>query len=162
MTLASVIADIRNRHSNCCITNSYEDEGCRIDISELPRSSLTTLHGSNYQSNHQWQGRLCDRIIIGQSNGSFVCAVELKGGRNIIMSDAINQIQRGLDLAASLLQNSSPEKWYPLLAYSGSMTRRERNMLRRIKVTYRGGKALVDRINCGARLLDYLNQQRQS
>ena len=159
MTLASAITSIHNGHSNCCITSSYEDEGCRIDVSELPRQSLTTIHGSNYQLNHQWQGRLCDRIIIGQSNRGFVCAVELKGGRNIIMSEAINQIQRGLDLIASLLQNASPDQWYPLLVYSGSMTKRESNMLRRNRVSYRGMKARVDRIDCGSSLLNYLNRQ---
>ena len=159
MTLASTIAGIRSEHSDCCITDTYLDEGCRLDVSELPGQSLTTIHGSSYQSKHPWQGRLCDRIILGQSNGNFVCAVELKGGHNIIMSDAINQIQRGLDLAASLLQARSPDSWYPLLVYSGSMTGRERDLLRNKRVTYRGGKARVDRIDCGSSLRDYLNRQ---
>ncbi len=159
MTLASIVAGIRNTHQDCCMTDRYEDEGCVLDMRGLQPNSLTGINGSNYQSNHRWQGRLCDRIIIGQSHGSFVCAVELKGGRNITMSDAIKQIQGGLDLAASLLQVRSPDKWYPLLAYSGSMTKRESTMLRRIKVSYRGGKALVDRIACGSTLLAYLNRQ---
>ena len=159
MTLAPVIATIREGHSSCCITSSYEDEGCRIDISGLPRGSLTTLDGSRFQANHQWQGRLCDRIIISQSNDRFVCAVEFKGGNSIDISVAIAQIQRGLDLLASLLRNASPQKWYPLLAYSGSMTRRERVMLRRTKISYRGSKASVDRIDCGSSLLAYLTKQ---
>lgn len=158
MTLASRVSGIRTTHRDCCITDIYEDEGCRLDVRGLQQSSLTTISGTNYQSNHPWQGRLCDRVIIGQSHGNFVCAVELKGGRNITMSDAINQIQRGLDLAASLLQSSSPARWYPLLAYSGSMSRRESNMLRRIKVSYRGGRAFVDRIACGASLRAYLDR----
>ena len=159
MTLASTIAGIRGEHSECCITDTYEDEGCRLDVRQLPRQSLTTLSGSSYQNNHPWEGRLCDRIIIGQSNGNYVCAVELKGGRNVIMSDAINQIQRGLDLAASLLQAQSPVNWYPLLVYSGSMSGRERDLLRNKRVKYRGGTARVDRIDCGSSLLAYLNRQ---
>lgn len=159
MTLASRVSWIRDTHRDCCITDIYEDEGCRLDVRGLQKSSLTTINGTNYQSNHAWQGRLCDRVIIGQSHGNFVCAIELKGGRNITMSDAINQIQRGLDLAADLMQTRSPAKWYPLLAYSGSMSRRESNMLRRLKVSYRGGKAFVERIACGARLLTYVTRQ---
>ena len=75
------------------------------------------------------------------------------------MSDAINQIQRGLDLAGSLLQAHSPDSWYPLLVYSGSMSGRERDLLRNKMVSYRGGKARVDRIDCGSGLLNYLNRQ---
>ena len=135
MTSASVVSGIRNTHRDCCITDIYEDEGCRLDVRGLQPTSLTAIDGANYQSNHPWQGRLCDLIIIGQYHGNFVCALELKGGRNITMSDSINQIQRGLDLAASLLPSRSPGKWYPLLAYSGSMTKRESNMSRRIKVS---------------------------
>lgn len=159
MTLASEVSGIRKNHRDCCITEIYEDEGCRLDVRGLQQTSLTAVNGTNYQSNHLWQGRLCDRIIIGQSHGNFVCAVEFKGGRNIIMSDAISQIQRGLDLASSLLQERAPRTWYPLLAYSGSMSGRERNLLRRKKVSFRGGKALVDRIDCGSSLLAYLNRQ---
>ena len=156
MTLASTIMSIRNEHLGCCITESYEDEGCRLDVSGLPRASLTTINGSDYQANHPWEGRLCDRIIVGRSNGDFVCAVELKGGHNIPMSEAIDQIQRGLDLADSLLQARSPGNWYPLLAYSGSMSGREKVLLRTKRVRFRGRRARVNRIDCGASLGSYL------
>lgn len=162
MTLESVTASIRESHSNCCIdqsVNHFEDERCRLDIRGIQRSSLTALNGTNYQSHHTWQGRLCDRIIIGQSPGNFVCAVELKGGNNIDMSLAINQIQRGLDLLASLLQNASPRNWYPLLVYSGSMSERAKGLLRNKRVRYRGRTALVDRVEHNSSLLNYLNRQ---
>ena len=159
MTMASNIAGIRRDHSDCCITDSYVDEGCRLEIGGLPKQSLMAIDGSRYQANHPWQGRLCDRIMIGHTQRNFVSAIELKGGRNIIMSDAINQIQRGLDLASSLLQVLSPDNWYPLLVYSGSMSGREKDLLRNKKVSFRGGKARVDRIDCGSSLLAYLNRQ---
>ena len=158
MTLASIVERIHGEHDSCCITDSYVDENCPLDVRGLAGFGLTTIHGSNYQANHPWEGRLCDRIVIGQSYGSFMCAVELKGGRNIIMSEAINQIQRGLDLAGFLLQTQSPNNWYPLLVYSGSMSGRERDLLRNKRVTYRGRKARVDRIDCGSSLRDYLRR----
>ena len=89
-----------------------------------------------------------------------MCAVELKGGQSADMSVAIGQIQGGLNLADSLLQTQALEEWYPLLLYSGSMPRKERDVLQRKLVTYRGGRVRVDRINCGSDLLDYLNRQR--
>lgn len=159
MTLAAVVARVRSEHDNCCITDSYVDEGCRLDIRGFPGPSLTAIDGTRYQGTHKWEGRLCDRIIISQSDGNFVCAAELKGGNGIHMSGAIDQIQRGLDLAGSLLQTRSPGNWYPLLVYSGSMSGRERDLLRNKRVTYRGRKSRVDRIDCGSRLRDYINRQ---
>ena len=156
MTLASNIAGIRRTHRDCCITDSYEDEGCRLDMRGLPQETLTTIHGSNYQANHRWPGRLCDRIIIGESGNGFVCAVEFKGGNNIDMSVAIEQIQRGLELAAAMLPGQQPGKWRPLLLYSGSRGKREQKLLMRNKVAYKGQKVRVDCIDCGASLLNYL------
>ena len=162
MTLASTVAGIRDSHNDCCIDHSthyFEDEDTRLYIRGLPRNLLTALNGTKYQSNHPWEGRLCDRIIIGQSGDNYVCAVEMKGGNSPDMSVAISQIQRGLDLLASLLQNASPQNWYPLLVYSGSMSGRERDLLRNKRVKYRGGTARVDRIDRDSDLLTYLNRQ---
>ena len=162
MTLASITTGIRESHKDCCIDHSinhFQDEGCRLDIRDIQRSSLTALNGTNYQSRHRWEGRLCDRIIIGQSHGNYVCAIELKGGNSIDMSLAINQIQRGLDLLASLLQSASPRNWYPLLVYSGGVSDRARGLLRNKRVKYRGRTALVDRVERNSSLLAYLNRQ---
>ena len=76
------------------------------------------------------------------------------------MSVAIEQIQGGLNLADSLLQSQALDEWYPLLLYSGSVPRKEKDVLQRKLVTYRGDKVRVDRIDCGASLQDYLNSQR--
>ena len=162
MTLASLIAGIRNSHNDCCIDHSshyFEDEGVRLDIAGIGRDSLTALNGTNYQSNHPWEGRLCDRIIIGQLVGSFVCAVEFKGGNSPDMSVAINQIQRGLELLGFLLQNASPQNWFPLLVYSGSMSKQDKNLQRKKTVSFRGRKSTVERIDDRSSLLNYLNKQ---
>ena len=158
MTLASNIANIRRAHQDCCLTDCYTDEGCGLDVRDIPLASLTTIHGSHHQARHNRPGRLCDRVIIGESGDGFVCAVEFKGGNNIDMSGAIEQIQGGLRLAAELLPGQPPGKWHPLLLYSGSMGPREKDLLRKTRVGYKGSKALVDRLNCGASLLNYLNR----
>ena len=159
MTQEPAISRIRSEHRDCCLTDSYEEHRCRLNVPETISSSLTTIHGTDYQSSHNWQGRLCDRIIFGTFDGNFVCAVELKGGQSADMSVAIEQIQGGLNLAGSLLQTHSSERWYPLLLYSGSMPRKERDVLQRKLVTYKGNRVRVDRIDCGSSLLNYLNKQ---
>ena len=159
MTLEPAIARIRSEHRDCCLTDSYQENRCRLITTGLYHSSLTTIHGSNYQVNHRWQGRLCDRIIFGIADKVFVCAVELKGGQSADISVAIEQIQGGLNLARVLLQTHLPENCYPLLLYSGGMPRGEKDVFLKRTISYRGKKKLVDRIDCGSRLLDYLNKQ---
>ena len=73
------------------------------------------------------------------------------------MSDAILQIQGGLDLAKTLLNSRSDWSWYALLAYSGSMSGKSKQLLRAKTVSFGGKKRLVDRVDCGFSLLSYLS-----
>ena len=159
MTLDAAIGMIRKDHFGCCLTDSYQENRCRLDTTGLANSSLTTIHGTHYQANHSCQGRLCDRVIFGRLDEHFVCAVELKGGRSADVSVAIEQIQAGLNLAASLLQSQLPDNCHALLLYSGSMPRRERDVFLKRTVQYRGRNERVNRLDCGSRLLDYLKEQ---
>lgn len=157
MNPESTPAEIRNSHQDCCVTNSYDENGCRLNMEGLAASAVVTLHGSNYQSKHIWQGRLCDRIIFGRLDLNFVCAAELKAGQSADVSTAIEQIQGGLNLANSLLPGGWAAKWHPLFVYSGSMPKPEVNVLQKKQVSFGGRKALVSRINCGSRLRDNLD-----
>ena len=159
MTLDPAINRVLREHQSCCITDSYEENRCGLDVRGLERSNLIALHGTNYQSNHRWQGRLCDRIIMGSLDENFVCAVEFKGGRSADIATAIDQIQGGLNLAVDLQLGSWATKWHPILVYSGSVPRDELTVLQRKQVTYRNQKRLVRRLDCGSSLLNYLNKQ---
>ena len=159
MTQESPLEAVRQAHSHCCITDSYEENRCGLDMRRLDRSELVTLHGTRYQSSHGWQGRLCDRVILGRMNGNFVCAVEFKGGRSADISTAIDQIQGGLNLAAELRLGQWATDWHPLLVYSGGMPRDEVTVFRNKKVSFGNQRRLVRRIDCGSSLLAYLNQQ---
>ena len=158
MTRDSAVNGVLREHQSCCITDSYEENRCGLDVRGLEFSNLIALHGTNYQLNHNWQGRLCDRIIMGSLDENFVCAVEFKGGRSADIATAVEQIQGGLNLAAALRLGSWAAEWHPILVYSGSVPRDELNVLQRRQVTYRNQKRLVRRIDCGSRLLDHLNK----
>ena len=160
MTQESLLEGVRQEHSHCCITDSYEENRCGLDMRGLARSELVTLHGTQYQSNHRWQGRLCDRIIFGRMDGYFVCAVEFKGGRSVDISAAIGQIQGGLNLAVELRLGLWATNWLPLLVYSGGMPRDEVTVFRNRQVFFRNQRRLVRRIDCGSNLLNYLNPQQ--
>ena len=152
---------IRREYGACCLTNSYEEPNCRIDISRFGCSALATVHGDLNQrcSNHRRPARLCDRVIFGSLNEDFICAAEIKGGKNPEVPKAIRQIQGGLDLARSMLQSLSIEHWYPLLFSSGKMKGNDLRTLQTRRVSYGGKKKYVDRIDCGTSLYDFLVKQ---
>ena len=107
MAYSQMAESIRSSYSSCCLTDSYTEPNCRIDVSGLESSELATVHGGLNQQcrNHGGPGRLCDRLIFGRLNGDFICTAELKGGRNPEVPKAIRQIQGGLDLSRSILRN---------------------------------------------------------
>ena len=157
MTPVRVLKRIREIHGDCCITDSYEDRGCKIDIRSLGKSALTTIHGDRHQELHGLETKLCDRLVFGQRGKIFVCSVELKGGKNVDVSKAKTQVQGGLDLARDLLSAQTECDWYPILAYSGSLSGKGLQLLRAKTVSFRGKKKVVVRKECGFNLHSYLS-----
>jgi hypothetical protein len=161
MAYSQLAASIRSTYGDCCLTDSYAEPNCRINVSGLEDSELTAIHGDLNQGcrDHKSPARLCDRIIYGRLDRDFICAAEIKGGRNPEVPKSIRQIQGGLDLARSILQNRTIESWYPLLFSSGKMKGNDLRTLQTRRVSYGGKKKLIDRLNCGSSLLNYLNRQ---
>ena len=160
MAYSELAEGIRRTYGNCCFTDSHSEPNCRIDVSGLESSDLATVHGDLNQrcQDHGRPDRLCDRLIFGRLNGDFLCAAELKGGRNPEVPKAIQQIQGGLELARSILGGRTIERWYPLLFFSGKMKGNDLRTLQTRTVSYKGKKRLIDRLDCGSSLLAYLNR----
>ena len=168
MTSPKFAETVHNQYHDCCLTDCYEDAGCRIDIGGFNPGSLTTIHGTKHQHclkhKHQTPGRLCDRLIFGRLDNltrDFVCAAELKGGKNLDASVAIGQIQGGLTLAHGMLGNRSTVDWYPLLFYGGRLRGHGLDLLRTRRVSFRGKKKSVDQVECGSSLLRYLSRSQR-
>ena len=161
MAYSQLAESIRDTYGNCCLTDSFTEPNCRIDVSGLEDSRLATIHGDFNQRcpNHGVATRLCDRLIFGRLNENFICAAELKGGRNPEVPKAVRQIQGGLDLARSILGNRVIERWYPLLFARGKIKGTGKRVLQTRRVSYGGKKKLVDQLDCGSNLLAYLNRQ---
>lgn len=158
MTSKGTFENIRTQHRGCCITKSYQERGCKVDVPGVHKTSMVAIHGSKYQEKHRIGGKLCDRLIFGQIDKAFICSIELKGGKALKVNDAIQQIQAGLELADQLLSDRSEWNWYPLLVYSGRMHSAGLKLLHRKNVSFRGRKRTVQRVDCGLKLLDYLSK----
>ena len=164
MTFPKFAEAVYKQYRDCCLTDSYEDEGCQIDVSGFNPGSLTTIHGTKHQScsKHQRPGRLCDRLIFGRlASRDFVCAAELKGGKTLDASVAIGQIQSGLALAHNVLGSRPTVEWYPLLFYGGRSRGHGLKLLRTKPVSFGGKKKLVDRVDCGSSLSGCLPESRR-
>ena len=161
MAYSPVAESIRSTYGACCLTDSYTEPNCRIDVSGLEDANLAAVHGDRNQDcrQHRVQSRLCDRLIFGRLNEDFICAAELKGGRNPEVPKAISQIQGGLDLAKAILHNRIIDKWYPLLFSRGKIKGNDRRVLQTRRVSYGGKKKLIDQIDCGSSLFSYLSRQ---
>ena len=120
MTISHMIEKIREEHQGCCVTTNCRDGKCSLRLNGLIGSSMLIISGTMYQRAHPATGKLCDRIILSSERGGFVCAVELKGGRTQPRLPPIaEQIQSGINIAQELLAGILPQRWYPVLAFSG-------------------------------------------
>ena len=157
MTSPGFLESIRDQHSECCITSVPGEKGCRLNLERINRASLVMLHGSRYQEAHGYRRKLCDRIIFGDRNGvSFICVVELKGGKNVNLSEALEQIQNGLNVAQEFLGSRSAGEWYPLLLFDGRMGGAGTTKLRGRGVSFRQEFRAVTKRRCGSALVDIL------
>ncbi len=151
MTTPNLVDHIRQAYANC-IARSCKEKSCALQLDNVSQNSLAIVHGTKYQKTHGLTEKLCDRMIFCAEHGFILVAVELKSGRNINMSDAIEQIQNGLGLAADILKNHPVAEWVPVLLYSGGMNSHEIRLLQNKSVKFRGDRKLVIKRDCGTKL----------
>ena len=149
--MIDLIRSIRDRYE-ACITRSCRENKCGLQLDRISANALTIIHGTRYQRDIGFTGKLCDRIIFCGLHGFILAAVELKGGNRIKLSDAITQIQNGLSLASDVLEGHAVGDWLPLLVYSGHMGASEVRLLRTKSVEFRGNQKKVVRTDCNTEL----------
>ena len=153
--MTGVIKSIRDQHKSC-VTTSCNENKCSFQLDSESAGSRAIIHGGKYQKHYNFNGKLCDRIVFCEVHGLILAAVELKGGDRIRLSEAIEQIQNGLDVADSILERHAVAGWLPLLIYSGGMKPDETRLLRTKSVKFRNENKNVIRRDCGTRLSQVL------
>lgn len=123
-----------------------------MKLDGLDPESLAIIGGTQFQSEECFLEKLCDRMVFLAEDGLVVAAVELKGGRNVDVSTAIEQIQNGLAVIADILESRAAKGWYPILMYSGRMTPPRVKVLRAKRVRFKGRKKAVVKRDCGTQL----------
>lgn len=94
-------------------------------------------------------GRIADCAILWKDRGLFAI-VELKGGRNAVDASLVaQQIQSGVDVVGSLVNDQHVSDFYPILMYRGPKP--SRNLRHRL-IEFRGQKRHIILMACGSRL----------
>lgn len=142
-----------------CTARHCRENRCNLSLNGI--GDRVIIHGSRYQERYRYDRSLCDRIIFAQHDGFVLSAVELKSGRSIELSRAVNQIQNGLTVAQEILENREVTEWIPLLLYSGRITPHELQILDLRTVRFRGERKRVIKADCGAMLREVIARSRQ-
>ena len=110
MTPTKFLADLREVHQDCCLTDNCEDQNCKVDLSGIESDSLAIIHGENCRDRHgDPSSRIADRLVftnhkVGAMSGLVAAVVELKGGMSLHLSDTIEQIRMGMKSVEILLE----------------------------------------------------------
>ena len=162
MTTTQVLNSIRDAHRDCCIIDNCRDHGCSVNLTGISPESLVIIHGERHRQKHGDPGlKIADRIIFANLPNFLATVIELKGGNSIRrrdIRDAVEQVQMGVRVVERLLPARQIANLTPtlFLAYSGSMSRRDSTYLKDNRITFRGSRIPLVRVNCGASLVDIL------
>lgn len=135
-----------NNFCECCLLEKVKEKGCSVGLPPKPRK---VLGGSEYQENHQHQGKLCDAIILWRNNkdGASVAVVELKSG-GFSAADVIEQLQAGAAVAEGIVVFDGAIAFAPLLFKRTGVHAIERKVLSRARVRFRGKNHSIQTMNC--------------
>lgn len=133
-----------------CLTSSCSENKCALVRSGMSEAQWKIVHGTRYQKSRRFSQKLCDRIVFYAWKGFYVAAVELKGGKNLDVMDAREQIQNGLEITQDAVQHDAVTDWFPLLFTARKLTLLELKLLVKNPVSFKDQPPkVVIRRDCG-------------
>ena len=130
---------------NC--SESCSRDGCNVSLTGVPPARMIVDADKAFPA-HGREGKHCDFILFVDRNGAPLLAapVELKSGRPDV-SEAIEQLQGGANFADRFAPSNAD--CLPVLFHGGSVHKKERKVLDRTKIKFRGRKLTVKTARCG-------------
>ena len=159
MSLSKALAEIRRDYGSC-LTRSLKERKCGLDLSGAGLEPFIAIDGAKYQAAYQLDGKLADRIIISGADEGLVCVVEFKSGDIGSVSDAVDQVRGGLDLAEQLLAGRQVSVWIPLLLSGKGPGREKTRELRATRnlVRFQNEERSLQLKRCGFKLSELVSQ----
>ena len=171
--MSDVLEEIRKKVGNNALSNSCKKHGCRVSFQDMPSRRIIYDVDRGFTP-QQTQGNRCDYVLFFESvsiKTVFAIPVELKSG-DVDASQASKQLQRGLDIANSLIPATTESSCYPILFHGKKLHPKQRYTLNRSKVSFRGRKLTIITSRCnrpknlaialGANVIAVLNKKRET
>lgn len=156
--MSELIDLFRNGISSTCFSHSgIRKEGCRVLLTDLPRSHLVIDFDKPGSPFNQNQTR-CDYLFVVESPNKLglIAPLELKNTK-IDVGRIKLQLEAGAKVAENLLPHNMAVSFQPILA-SASLRKAEKNALkkRNNNVEFRNGSYPIKRMRCKSPLRDVI------
>jgi len=142
--LDAIRADIGTE--NCC--DSCSRDGCGVSLEDVPRERVVVDADKAFDA-HGRSGKRCDFIlfVLGAGRKLIAAPLELKSG-GVDVSDALEQLQKGVAFAGRFAPKASEAECRPILFHGSKIHPKDRIRLNRKKIRFRGRDLTVKTSRC--------------
>ena len=144
-----VLEKIRSRVGAENLSNSCRRDGCRVFMEDVPSHRVLVDADLAFPA-HQMEGKRCDYVLFftgTHKDTLFAVPMELKSG-GVDASEVSAQLQRGADFAHRFAAQDFEAVCHPVLVHGGSIHPKQRRILNRAKVRFRGRRLTINTARC--------------
>lgn len=151
MNANRVLNDIRGRVDKSSLTDSCGDEGCSVDMTDIPFHRIVINIEREFDSRNMTEKR-CDRLLFYTSGNNIVAAlIELKSGR-AEQSDVVEKLENSLRFAANIAPRQQIFKtiYVPVLFHGRDIKWTNPKGLKQLNARFSGKSLQILRGRCDA------------
>ena len=152
MELSEVLDEIRKQVGEENLTNSCSSDGCRVDMTDIPRERIVVDVERVFQVN-QRKGKRCDRMLlyVNRTRSKLVVVlIELKSD-NVNATEVFQQLQSGADFAVDLVPKDIETTCIPVVFHGKRIHDAQLPKLKRAEVRFRHQAFPIWKRKCGRR-----------
>ena len=153
MKLSEVLDAIRKQVGEENLTNSCSSDGCRVDMTDVPREERIVVDVERVFQVNQKKGKRCDRMLlyVDRTRSKLVVVlIELKSG-NVDATEVFQQLQSGAKFAEELVPEDIETTCIPVVFHGKRIHDAQLPKLKRNEVRFRRQTFPVWKRKCGRR-----------
>ncbi len=152
MEWSEVLDEIRKRVGEENLTNSCGGEGCRVDMTDVPRERIVVDVERVFQVNRR-RGKRCDRMLFYVDTARsklVVVLIELKSG-NVNARKVSEQLQSGANFASGLVPPDIETTCIPVVFHGARIHDAQLPKLKRAEIRFHRRTFPIWKRKCGRR-----------
>ena len=160
-----ILDTLRSKVGDGNLVRSCSGEGCRVYMTDVP-SARVVVNAHKALPAHGIRGERCDRVlflVVGTVARLVAVPIELKSG-TVDVSKVAEQLRRGVEFVDRLVPETVDPLCRPLLVHGDRIHPKQRTMLNRAKIRFRGRDLTITTTRCGRRrnLADVLPKAKET